>query len=319
MLFLGRAFLVAAACIGMSSSAWAQDAPKEKYSQEEEAKKAAKLKAVEWKAAASAGLVITTGNSETTTLSGGAQASRRDKGNRFLLDLNGAYARSTIYKAIDIDGNGTIDSEAGGECEATSDCELTQDRQTTTKQWLFRGRYDRYLTLRNSLFVSAAVGANEPAGKEFIGNGQAGYSREIVKSDVHVVVGEFGYDFAYEKLDAENNSNTTIHSARAFLGYKGKVNKETEAGAAAELLVNLNEVDLPTRTAKFAEDTRVNGTTFISTKLWEDISFRFAFTLLYDNAPAPRPVYGIPYGPDFLPEADKVDTKTEASLIINFL
>jgi len=308
---MSKLHLAAILSLAIASTAAAQSKdPKFEYTKEEDAKKNAELAEVEWKAAASAGLVITTGNSETETVSGGLQASRREKGNRFLLDLNGAYARSTIYVANDINGNGFIDDEV---------TELTQQRQTTTKQWLLRGRYDRFLTLRNSLFVSAATGANRPAGKEAIGNGQLGYSREVVRDPIHNVVAEIGYDYTYEKLDAVNNDQLSIHSARGFLGYKGKVNENTEAGGTVELLVNLNEVDLPTRTAKFAQDTRVNGTSFVSTKLWEDISFRFAFSLLYDNAPAPRPVFGIPYAPGFLPEADKVDTKTEASLIINFL
>ncbi|MBT8493895.1 MAG: DUF481 domain-containing protein [Deltaproteobacteria bacterium] len=301
---------VVIAVLGLPGLVYAQPAnPKFEYAKEEEAKKAAKLEKVEWKAGAAAGLVITTGNSETETITGTATASRRDKDNRLLIEANGAYARSTIFLANDINGNGTIDN----------DDEIRQTRQTTTKQWLFRSRYDRFLTTNNSLFASAAVGANQPAGKDFIANGQLGYSRTIVKNKVHEVVGEGGYDYTYENLTTAQNSDINIHSVRAFLGYKGKVSKETEVASGFELLINLNEVDLPTQTAEVGEDTRVNSATTLTTKLFKNISFRFGFTVLYDNAPAPRPGFSIPFAAGFVPPADKVDTKTEASLIINFL
>jgi hypothetical protein len=297
------------AVVGISGLAEAQPNPKFEYAKAEEAKKLKKIKEVEWKAGAAAGLVVTTGNSETETITGGLTASRRDKDNRLLIEGNGAYARSSIFLANDLNGNGTIDNDG----------EIREARQTTTRQWLFRSRYDRFLTTHNSLFVSAAIGANQPAGKDLIANGQFGYSREIVKNKIHEVVAELGYDYTYENLTTADKNNISIHSVRSFLGYKGRASKDTEVASGVELLINLNEVDLPTQTAQVAEDTRVNSTTTLTTKLFQDISFRFGFTVLYDNAPAPRPGFAIPFAAGFVPPANKVDTKTEASLIINFL
>ena len=298
-------FAVVAAC----GLAQAQSNPKFEYAKAEEAKKQAELDKVEWKAGAAAGMVITTGNSETETITGAATASRRDKDNKVQIEANGAYARSTVFLPNDLNGNNVIDDNT----------EINEETQTTTQQWLFRGRYDRFLTLRNSVFVSAAIGANQPAGKDLIGNGQLGFSRIIVKDKIHEVVAEGGYDYTYENLTTAEKNDINIHSVRAFMGYKGKASADTEIAGGVELLVNLNEVDLPTQKAEFAEDTRVNGNATLTTKLFKDISFRFGFTVLYDNAPAPRPGLSIPFAMGFVPEANKVDTKTEASLIINFL
>src|SRR5690606_8031822 len=99
---------------------------------------------VEWKASAQAGLIVTTGNSETTALSATAKATRRAKMNRFLLEAGGAYARSRIFLAADTNGSGTIDSAE----------ELDEQTVTTTRSWLVRGRYDRFLTDHNALYAT---------------------------------------------------------------------------------------------------------------------------------------------------------------------
>ena len=68
-------------CIGLfvcASSAFAGD-PAFTYD------KKGKTDGVEWKVEALAGLVATTGNAETTTFSGGANASRKESANKMRL------------------------------------------------------------------------------------------------------------------------------------------------------------------------------------------------------------------------------------------
>ena len=52
------------------------------------------VKLVEWKATAEAGVVFTTGSSESTTATGGLKASRKSGNNKLELEGSAAYARS---------------------------------------------------------------------------------------------------------------------------------------------------------------------------------------------------------------------------------
>ncbi len=269
---------------------------------------------VEWKAEAQAGLIITTGNSQTTTLSAGGKASRKEGFNKFEITGALAFARSSILLANDISGDGTINGEN----------EIIRETQTTAESYLVTARYDRFLSGNDSLWALGKVGADVPAGKDLIGGAQLGYARLIIKNDIHELKSEAGYDFTYEDLASGDSSS--IHSARIFLGYAGKLSEDTAISAALEALFNLNKVSNgrldemgAADEASTFEDTRVNGGLSLTTKLFSNISFRFGFGFKWDNYSAPAPGLGLPYADGFVPVADELDTKTEASLIINFL
>ena len=65
--------------------------------------------------------------------------------------------------------------------------------------------------------------------------------------------------------------------------------------------------------------SRVTSKIALSTTLYDDISLRIGFTALYDNVPSPLSVFALPYEALYVPEAEKLDTKTEATIIVNFL
>jgi hypothetical protein len=287
----------------MSLPASAQE-PKFEYGKSDEVK-VEKADIVEWKASAQAGLVLSTGNSRATTLSAGSKASRKAHMNKFQLEAGGSFARSSIFLANDANANGTLEPN-----------EITRPSQTTTKAWLVRGRYDRFLTEHNSLYLSGLASADKPAGKKFLGGGQVGYSRQVYKDDTHELTAETGYDYAFEDLLV--GSGTTIHSVRGFLGYAGKLSDDTGVDASLEGLFNLNKLDTAAGPVDRFDDTRLYGKLAITTVMYENISFRFSFESRFDNAPAPRPPFGTPYAPGFVPVADELDTRTEASLIVNF-
>ncbi|HEU5055956.1 MAG TPA: DUF481 domain-containing protein [Kofleriaceae bacterium] len=280
--------------------------PAFKYGTKEERAEVEKVEQVEWKAAALAGLIMTTGNSRVTTFSAGGNASRKEKGNKFSLEGGAAYARSSIFLAVDGNMNGVIDPS-----------EVSRPSQTTTRAWYGKGRYDRFLTDNNSLYVVGGLAGDRPAGKDLVGNGQLGYSRQVFQNEVHLLVAEVGYDYTYESLvGGESNS---IHSLRTFAGYGGKLSDETGVDGSVEALFNVNEYDTPAGTIDRFQDNRVTSRMSITTKMFGDLSFRFAFEARYDNAPSPRPPFAIPYAAGFAPLAESLDTKTEASLIYNFL
>jgi len=286
-----------------SGSARAED-PKFKYGDSAELKE---VKKVEWKASAQAGIIVTTGNSRTTTGAAGATASRKEGNNKFEIEGNGAYARASIWLANDANGDGFIDQ--------TEDSRLTS---TSTRGWLVKARYDRFLTEHNSLYVTAVASSDKPAGKEFVGGGQAGYSRQLYKDDKHELKGEVGYDFSYENVVGDAPA-LSIHSARLFVGYEGKLTKDTGVLGAVESLHNVNTLGSGDDEVGPFEDTRVNSTVALTTKLFENLSFRFSFSTKFDNAPAPRPPFDLPFAAGYRPLAEKLDTKTEATLIYNFL
>lgn len=286
----------------LAAPALAQD-PSFKFGDKTEVKD---VTGVEWTASAQAGLILTTGNSQTRTTSAGAKASRKEGNNKFSAEAGGAYARSTILVGVDSDMSGAIDAN-----------ELLESSATTAKGWLAKLRYDRFLSDRDSLFLTAIVSSDEPAGKEFVGGGQLGYARILVKSDVHTVSTEIGYDFSYEA--PTTGDAVSIHSLRGFAGYEGKLTADTGLGASVEALFNVNELDTGTREIAAFEDARVNSNLSLTTKVFKNVSFRFAFGARFDNAPSLRAPGDIPFAADFQPVSDELDTKTEATLIVNFL
>src|SRR5262249_34859043 len=106
----------------VAATASAQE-PKFEYGKKEE------VKEVEWKATASAGVIATTGNSRTVTLSGSALISRKDGDNKIALEAAGAYARSDILVFTDADMSGTIGPG-----------EIDRQDSTTVKNWLLKLR-----------------------------------------------------------------------------------------------------------------------------------------------------------------------------------
>lgn len=290
--------------VAVCATAWAQD-PKFEYGKAEEVKDP---NAVEWKASAQAGLIVSTGNSQAASLSAGAIASRKAGNNKFSLDAAAAYARSEVRIAADGNMNGTIEEN-----------EVTEQSTTSTKNWLIKLRYDRFFTAHDSAFLSGRIGADEPAGKKIYGGAQIGYSRLLYKTAMHELVAEIGYDFTYEDYENEAAEALSIHSGRLFAGYSGKLSEVTGVAASIEALFNLNTEDtLPDETGAF-EDTRLVMKASLTTKLVKRIDFRFAVTGKYDTEPAPLPPFALPYAANFSPRAEKLDVITEAALIVSFL
>ena len=277
--------------------------PKFEFGKKEELKD---VKDVEWHATAEGGLVLTTGNSETTTASGGFKVSRKTGANKLAIEGTGTYAKSGVRVLADLNGNGMID---GPDEIATVD--------TVTAETLFgKARYDRFLTDFNSLFVAALASRDVPAGKLSAFGGQAGYSRRLLKTQFAETVAEFGFDFSREHL--ATGSPVSIFSLRGFVGHKVTMTEGTDLDSALEVLTNLNHETLPTgKNGNAFNDTRVNMKLAISSKIGTNLSFQTSFEVHYDNRPGPLPIKNLAMG--FVPEADPLDTILKASLIYTFI
>ncbi|MBK9031882.1 MAG: DUF481 domain-containing protein [Myxococcales bacterium] len=283
-------------------AAVAQPTPKFEYGKAEELKD---VKKAEWSATAEAGLVFTTGNSRTTTVSAGAKAFRKEKQNKFSAEASGTLARASTLAADDRDGNMILNAS-----------EVTRATKNSAEAYQVKLRYDRFLSTYNSLFVAALGGADIVAGKDFAGGGQVGYARLLYKTERHEVTAEIGYDFSYENYVDSAADSLAIHSARGFIGYKGKLSEVTSVDGSLELLTNVNE---QSSTVAAFEDVRANAAASLSTKLTKSVSFSFGLLAKFDNVPAPLSLAGFTLDPNNPPEALKLDTTTKASLIINFL
>ena len=274
--------------------------PKFEYGKADEV---AKVKGTEYNASAEAGIVFTTGNSETTTATAGFKAARKTGQNKIAAEGSLTYAKSGVRVLRDNNGNGLVD-------DAT---EITTEKTTTAETLAAKIRYDRFLTTFNSLFVALLAARDIPAGKDNVLGVQTGYSRQLYKSKAAEAVGEFGYDYSHE--DLVTGKSNSIHSLRGFLGYKAEMTEGTNFETNLEILSNLNHEDLATRAdgASWGEDTRLTFKASVSAKIGKNLSFQTTLEAHYDHCPAPLTIKNLRMG--FVPEASKFDTIMKASLI----
>lgn len=273
--------------------------------------------AIQWKAQAKAGLVSTSGNAQTTTLTAGANVSRTDTRNKLALEGAVAYGQSGLLVATDANGDGLIERS-----------EFHRNTQTTVNNWAVRGRYDRFVTERQGAFVGASIGADRIAGKTVLAGGQAGWAAKLVKTASQELVAELGYDFSYEEYQAPRVKPNEIHSARARLGETLKLSQTAGLVASVEALANLNTeknapnahaADPAAKVTAF-EDLRVNGKLALTAAIRSDVSLSVGFQLRWDRNPAPLPaISGAPPFAPPIPFAKEVDTETDAALIVTFL
>jgi hypothetical protein len=293
------------------SSALAQANPKFEHIKKSDSEKPV------WKSSASAGFLLATGNANSYTINGGGSVARIDPKNKIALDVNVAYGSSTTPVFVDQNANMVADNAD----------EISSETKPTTQQWSTKLRYDRFFSTNNAGFASVLFGGNELSGKPFFGNVQIGYARNLYKSDRNEIFIEGGYDFTYEfyaypPLPQDmQDKQLQIHSLRLFFGHNLKLTEDTVLFTGLEGLFNLNPLKAP----GFAEeqgpfrDTRINFKTALNTKLYKSFSFRFSFTALFDNVPAPRALAGITLAPGFTPVSQKLDTLSEAALVVTFL
>ncbi|HEY8923189.1 MAG TPA: DUF481 domain-containing protein [Polyangia bacterium] len=275
--------------------------------------------AVEWKVQAKGGLLVTSGNSETGSGTLSLDGSRQQGRNKLSLNGRVAYGRSRLLVPIP-------------DATDTATIGYRRESRTTTNEWLTRGRYDRFITDNNSAYVVGQIASDKIAGKQLMGGGQVGYSRQLLKNAQHTLVAEAGYDLSFESyvpVPDKTLDSVTIHSARLFVGELFTLTKETGFSGSVEALFNLNKEEAydarditgNTKGVGAFKDTRVIGKLGLTTTLHKSLSLGIGFTLKYDQNPAPIPLVGgaSKYAMDFLPFADKVDTLTEATLIYTFL
>jgi hypothetical protein len=298
-----RSVFVSVACLVLAASHGVARAQKFEYGKYEDVKD---VKTVEWLATAEAGVVFTTGSSETTTATGGIKASRKSGNNKLQLEGSAAYASSGQRVLIDRNGNGMIDDET----------EITTARTITANVLAGKLRYDRFLTTLNSLYIAVLASRDTPAGKELVFGAQVGYSRTLYKSATAQTVAEIGYDVSRE--DLITGDPVDIRSIRGFLGHKATMTEGADLDASIEALTNTNTLTLPTgEDGGPLQDTRVNLKVAISAKIGVNLAFQASVESKYDHRPGPLPIKNLAMG--FTPEAANLDTIMKATFIYTFV
>jgi hypothetical protein len=284
-----------------------------------DAEKAAAASAVEWKAQSKGGFLMTSGNSQTTNGTFGLNASRKEGNNK--LTLEGLYAYGKSSNLVATTQPSPVDATA------TVITGYHREKVVSTNTWAAKARYDRFLSENNTVYVSGQGAGDKVAGKKFFGGGQAGYSRQLLKDAMNLVVAELGYDYSYLVFESPDPS-ISVHSARIFVGETLSLTKQTGLTAGVEALFNLNKEGKAKNASNGDsgvdpfKDTRINAKLGISTNLYKSLSLGLGFTYKYTQNPASRPV---PSDMTYLDPtyasykfADKTDTITEATLVYTF-
>jgi Protein of unknown function, DUF481 len=261
-----------------------------------------------WAASVTAGFGMTTGNAQSLNLTGSGNVSHRfDPENMLSLDATVAIQRSTVETAVD-NGDGVI--QPG---------ELQTITQSVSEAWGVRLRYDRFFGL-NALYAFGFAGGDVPAGKQFVGGAQVGYSRALWKTETAELVGEAGFDYTYQRYVVGDPGSINIAALRFFLGYLGTPTKDLQYNASIEYLGNLNPEDTPTGRVNPFGDNRMLGKLGVTWKIFGDGSLGFRFRALYDSAPAPKPPpAGFAWAAGYQPLAKEWDTFTELVLVYKLL
>lgn len=278
------------------------DAPKYAFGKPDDLKD---IKTVEWKANAEAGLVLTAGNSHTTTATAGVKISRKEGNNKLAIEGNATYATSTVRVINDLNGNGLIDGPN----------EISDQTTVTAETLNAKLRYDRFLAESDSVYIAALASRDVPAGLRSAVGGQVGYSRRLYKSKRTESLAELGYDVS--RVHQASGAPLILHSARGFVGLKSEVHTGTQIDTSLEALTNLVAVTLPTMEDGGAfQVTRVNYKLAIAAKLSKNLAAQTSVDLHYAHRPGPLPLKNL--APGFVPVADPLDVIVKATLLYSF-
>ena len=262
-----------------------------------------------WAASVQAGFGMTTGNAQSLNLTGAGMVSHRFTQNDLLaFDAAVAIQRSTVQTAVDVNQDGAISPD-----------EVQNITQSVSEAWATKLRYDHFFEL-NAVYGLVFAGGDIPAGKQFVGGAQVGYSRALYKTATSELVGELGFDYTYQRYVVGDPNSLNIAAIRAYLGYLGNPMPDLSYSASIEYLGNLNTENTPTGQVGAFGDNRAAGKLAVTWKIFGDGSMGFRFRALYDSAPAPKPPpAGFSWAAGYQPLANPWDTFTELVLVYKLM
>lgn len=208
-----------------------------------------------------AGGTSSMGNVGTSVLYSRFYAEHRWGWNRLSTKGRAEYGRSIL----DENGDGTID-----------DFERDAGFQRTSQHFDANGRYDRFIGRLNSVYLLAGW-LNDPfTGYQERLHTQTGYSRFIVASDEHELVGETGFDFAREVYVPEVEiGRDMVYSARGFMGWKTTLADTFQIAESVESFINVEDTS----------DVRIIGEVALSMKATDVFSVKTTYQVEHATLP----------------------------------
>lgn len=195
-----------------------------------------------------AGLVLTSGNSDTQTYSAKQETSYHWSENT--ANLTGSFL---IGKA-----SGT----------------------TTAKKWDLGVRYDRLIIEALSAFTGYQIDANPFSGTDFRHTFDLGGKYRFLKSDTRALFTEAGYRLTAEKFTLDNgatsNGSLTSHMSRVYVEWSESWNDSVSSKLWAEYLQSFTNT----------KDYRFNIEPSVSVLLSQAFSLKVAYLINYRNVPA---------------------------------
>jgi len=234
--------------------------------------------ATEW--SVQGGLLATSGNTQSLAVTGGTAFRLRKKDDQLSAAAAVNYARAS--------------TPAKGDKPATP-------ADTTVENYQAKVRYDRFISGSFVGFLGVQGRRDRFAGLDLRLQVDPGVGYYFIDTKPIVFWAELGYDFMHDirrddalvpqKDGTIPEKTATVHSGRAFLGYKNKINAGTAISFALEYLQGLSNTDA----------YRFNGEMIVSAKLTKTFSLATSFAFRYDHAA--------------LPGKEKLYTVTAASLV----
>ena len=254
-----------------------------------------------WFDTADLSYVLTSGNSETTTL--GFKNKLWRQWSRALFTLNAAALRAestTVARSVD-------PGPPAGIVE-------TETEALTAEAYLFNGRYERNITDRFNWFTGAGWERNRFAGVENRYSAAGGLGNIWHDSEDLMFRTSYGVTFTkQEDININPEFDDTFLGLQLNYDYRNKFGASTTFTSTLVLDENLEDTS----------DWRANMVNAVAVTMSERLALKVSLTWLYDHSPALVAVDDPldllpPVGPTALAELEELDTIFTTSLVINF-
>lgn len=247
-----------------------------------------------WHDVAELGLVMTTGNSETSSFSFNNTLAKSWDKSAFTLKAGALRVEATRIIGADIDTDGFT---------------IIEEDETTAEKYFLNGRFDREITEKFFWYAGAGWERNEPAGIK----NRLGVVGGVGNIWVDSGTVKFRTDYALTYTDQEDVVPTPGLEDN-FLGlrfsweYFHKFTDSTTYGNDFILDENLDETS----------DFRADMMNWLSITMSKRLALKVSLQTMYDNEPAMRRINEID-GPGFVDvPVDDLDNIFTAALVVNF-
>lgn len=254
-----------------------------------------------WFDTADLSYVLTSGNSDTTTLGFKNKLWRQWSAALFTLNAAGLRAESTtVTRSVD-----------PGPPPAIVE---TETEALTAEAYLLNGRYERNITARFNWYVGAGWERNTFAG--FENRYSAGLGVGNVWHNTEDLMFRTGYGLTFTKQEdvtVNPDFDDTFLGLQLTYDYRNKLGANTIFTSTLILDENLDDTS----------DWRANMVNAVAVSMSSRLALKVGLTWLYDHSPAFVAVADPgdllpPAGPTALAELEELDTIFTTSLVINF-